>query len=260
MASPAKTGSSGQLEIRIDRKAFRDVRTGKARVVLQGIRFSVRRGEFVALVGPSGCGKTTLLHIVAGLDRDYEGNIDRAGGNCARRLGYMFQNPRLLPWLSVRANIALVLDDPALHAGRIDALIRAMGLEEFGHFHPNRLSVGMQRRAALARAFVVEPDLLLMDEPFVSLDAPTANQLRQLLLEVWDANRSTVLFVTHDLYEATMLADRILFLSGAPAGIVGEVAVEVPRAMRKEEPAVHDRFRELRQLFDDLYGGGRQAG
>jgi NitT/TauT family transport system ATP-binding protein len=260
MTANGKTGSGGQLDVRIDRKAFSDVGTGKARVVLQGIRFSIRRGEFVALVGPSGCGKTTLLHIVAGLDRDYEGNIGRAGGHCARRLGYMFQNPRLLPWLSVRANIALVLDDPARHARRIDGMIRAMGLEEFGHFHPNRLSVGMQRRAALARAFVVEPDLLLMDEPFVSLDAPTANQLRQLLLEVWDANRSTVLFVTHDLYEATMLADRILFISSAPARVVGEVDVEIPRAMRKAETAVNDRFRELKKRFDDLYGGGRLAG
>lgn len=260
MAGNAQTGGHGELDVRIDRKTFADPGTQKERVVLEGIRLAVRRGEFVALVGPSGCGKTTLLHIVAGLDRDYEGNIHRAGRDCARRLGYMFQNPRLLPWLSVRRNIALVLDDPARHAARIDAMIRSMGLEEFGHFHPNRLSVGMQRRAALARAFVVEPDLLLMDEPFVSLDVPTANQLRLLLLEIWDANRSTVLFVTHDLYEATMLADRILFMSGSPSRVIGEVDVDVPRAMRRVEDAVNNRFRDLKRLFENLYGARSAAG
>jgi ABC-type nitrate/sulfonate/bicarbonate transport system ATPase subunit len=259
MRVTGQAGGSGALDVRIDRKSFSDVGSGMDRVVLEDIRFAIRAGEFVALVGPSGCGKTTLLHIVAGLDRDYEGDIrwPDAGRGGAQRLGYMFQNPRLLPWLSVRANIALVLADPARHGDRIDAMIRAMGLEEFSHFHPNRLSVGMQRRAALARAFVVEPRLLVMDEPFVSLDLPTANQLRQLLLKVWDANRSTVIVVTHDLYEATTLADRILFLSTSPARIIGEVDVGLSRGRRTIETSVNDRYLDLKRLFDALYGADR---
>jgi NitT/TauT family transport system ATP-binding protein len=250
------------LEIQIDRKRFVDLGSGTERVVLHDIHFTVETGTFVALVGPSGCGKSTLLHIVAGLDQDYQGRIQwpatKQGGE--PRLGYVFQNPRLLPWLSVRDNIALVLDTPPHHTDRIDAILEAMGLAQFGDFHPNRLSVGMQRRAALARAFVLEPHLLLMDEPFVSLDVPTANQLRQLLLTVWSTHRSTVIFVTHDLHEATMLADQILFMSTPPAAIIAEVVVGIPRHERSLEAAVDERYRELKTLFDSLYlGGDRQA-
>ena len=133
-------------------------------------------------------------------------------------MGYCFQNPRLLPWLTLRGNIDLVLDDPAARAAAVDTLLTTMGLAAVGHFPANRLSVGMQRRAALARAFAVQPRLLLMDEPFVSLDAPTAGQLRGLLLDLCERQRPTVIFVTHDLYEATLLADRLLFLSARPPG------------------------------------------
>jgi ABC-type nitrate/sulfonate/bicarbonate transport system ATPase subunit len=243
------------IDVRIDRKRFHDVESGRDRLVLDHIDFSLAPGEFVALIGPSGCGKSTLLQIVAGLDPEFEGRIrwPHLAGLGQPRLGYVFQNPRLLPWLNVRDNIALVLEHPADHTDRIDALIAAMGLAEFSRFHANRLSVGMQRRAALARAFVVEPRLLLMDEPFVSLDTPTADQLRGLLLDVWGARRSNVLFVTHDLREATMLSDRILFLSTPPARIVAEEVVGVPRAQRAHEAAVTARHEELKKLFEELY-------
>lgn len=252
-ADPPRTRA---LDIRIDRKRFADPSSGIERLVLADVRLELFHGEFVAVIGPSGCGKSTLLHLIAGLDPAFDGQIrwsDTATGT-PPRLGYVFQNPRLLPWLDVRANVVIGLEDPSGHTARVDELLAAMDLAEFGHFHPNRLSLGMQRRAALARAFVIEPHLLLMDEPFVSLDAPTADQLRRLLLEVWGRQRSTVLFVTHDLREATLLADRILFLSACPARLVEEVQVEIPRTDRFDEARVAERYAELKLGFDRLYG------
>jgi NitT/TauT family transport system ATP-binding protein len=244
------------LEVRIEAKRFADPSSGVERLILTDVRFDLSQGEFVAVIGPSGCGKSTLLHLVAGLDRHFDGRVHWASSAAGTqpRLGYVFQNPRLLPWLKVRANVGVGLEHPSRQLERIDTMLAAMGLAEFGHFHPKRLSVGMQRRAALARAFVIEPHLLLMDEPFVSLDAPTADQLRRLLLEVWGRQRSTVLFVTHDLREATLLADRILFLSACPATLVEEVRVGIPRAERFDEARVAERYAELRLGFDRLYG------
>ena len=148
------------VEVRIDRKAYADPATGRERLILDRVGFTLHPGEFVALVGPSGCGKSTLLQIIAGLDHAFTGLIQWPGTSDGRHpsLGYCFQNPRLLPWLSLRANIDLVLDDPAAQAPRIDGLLRTIGLTEVGHFPANRLSVGMQRRAALARAFAPSPN------------------------------------------------------------------------------------------------------
>ncbi|HYN78438.1 MAG TPA: ABC transporter ATP-binding protein [Lamprocystis sp. (in: g-proteobacteria)] len=249
------------VEVRIDRKAFADPATGRERLILDHVAFALRPAEFVALVGPSGCGKSTLLQIVAGLDPAFAGAIHWPGTSDGRHpsLGYCFQNPRLLPWLSLRANIDLVLDDPVAQAPRVDGLLRTMGLTEVGHFPANRLSVGMQRRAALARAFAPAPRLLLMDEPFVSLDAPTATQLRGLLLDLCEAQRPTVIFVTHDLHEATLLADRVLFLCAPPARVIGTAQVGIPRERRRDQALVDARFVELKRFFQSLYGPLKQA-
>lgn len=239
------------LSVRIDAKAYPKA---PDKPVLQGVRFDIEPAEFVAVVGPSGCGKSTLLHIVAGLDTEFTGRVDWPECGRGHRLGYVFQNPRLLPWLTVRNNIRLVLDDPASGIGRIDDLLEAMELSSFADYHPNRISVGMQRRVGLARAFAVEPEVLLMDEPFVSLDLPTANLLRSLLLRVWSESGSRVLFITHDLYEATQLADRILFLSQSPARVVGEARVAITRSQRGDRVVVDTRYRALRRQFDEIYG------
>ena len=246
------------LAVRIDRKGFADPRTGRARLVLDCLELVVAPGELLALVGPSGCGKSTLLHLIAGLDQDFEGCIRWSDGT-APRLGYCFQSPRLLPWLSLRGNVDLVLEDPVAQAPRVDALLRRMGLGEVGHFPANRLSVGMQRRAALARAFALDPEILLMDEPFVSLDAPTAEQLRRLLLELCAQQHPAVCFVTHDLREATLLADRILFLSSPPTRVIGTARVEIPREQRLDSDRVAARHAELQGLFQTLYGGSAAA-
>ena len=260
-AGDAEDAARPLVEIRIDRKAFADPTTGRERLVLDRVAFTLRPTEFVAVVGPSGCGKSTLLHLIAGLDRDFTGRIQWPGEADGQRpsLGYCFQNPRLLPWLSLRGNIELVLDDPKACAAQVTGLLRTMGLAAVEHFPSNRLSVGMQRRAALARAFAVAPRLLLMDEPFVSLDAPTAGQLRGLLLDRWAAVRPTIIFVTHDLHEATALADRVLFLSSPPTRIVGAVTVGIPRAQRRTAALVDRRYGELKELFQTLYKGDAAA-
>jgi len=225
------------LDIDITRKRYPD-RGGRAHVALAGLRLHARPGEFVCVVGPSGCGKSTLLNVVGGLDRDVEGRVRLDGVAPGEGVGFMFQEPRLMPWLTVLDNVLLV-------AGRSDAahvcareLLAAMELGDVMDAYPGRLSGGMQRRVALARAFVIEPQLLLMDEPFVSLDVPTANRLRAMLVGLWQRCRSTVLFVTHDLREALALGDRVCFLSGAPGRVVLELDVSLARPRMPDDAAV----------------------
>ncbi|MGC8469213.1 MAG: ABC transporter ATP-binding protein, partial [Acetobacteraceae bacterium] len=157
----------------------------RAAAVLERIEFAVGGGEFCVLLGPSGCGKTTLLNIIAGLDRDFEGEVRIPGAVAGRaRAGCVFQTPRLLPWLTVADNLRLVLPPEADERAAL-ALLEAMELGPVRDLYPNRLSGGMQRRVALARAFAIRPPLLLLDEPFVSLDGPTADRLRGLLVDLW---------------------------------------------------------------------------
>lgn len=219
-----------EIVVAIAEKRFPDP-TGRQppRLVLHDLSFRLRAGEFVAIVGPSGCGKTTLLNIVAGLDRDFVGRVEPDPGTA--RIGYVFQNARLLPWRSVRDNIAIVLPGHA-EAGRVDAILKEVGLFDARDAFASRLSAGMSRRAAIARALVIEPDLLLMDEPFVSLDESMAERLRQMLLDVLRARPTSVLFVTHDVREAILLADRVLLLSPAPGHLVADIPVSLPREKR----------------------------
>ena len=200
-------------EVQIERKQFADA------LVLQDIGFTITPDSFTALVGPSGAGKSTLLNIVSGLDDDFAGRLDWTNGRPGR-IGYVFQEPRLMPWLSARRNIELVVSDPAAARGRVDHLLERVGLADRGHAFPGELSGGMQRRVALARAMAIEPDVLLLDEPFSSLDEPTADSLRQLLVGLWREQGNAVLLVTHNLREALALADRVLFLSRDPARVV----------------------------------------
>jgi NitT/TauT family transport system ATP-binding protein len=210
-------------------------------------KLSLVSGEFVCLVGSSGCGKTTLLNIIANLDHDYDGDILVDHQHKTPKIGYIFQNPRLLPWRTVRENIELALDDKP-PASAIDALLEIMQLTQHQHVYADRLSLGMSRRVSIIRAFAVNPDILLMDEPFVSLDPPSARQVREHLLQLWQKRPHTVLFVTHDLREAITLADRLIFLSSMPMQIISEVTVPIPRSQRDNEQAVES-FRQ--QLLND---------
>ena len=224
------------VEIDIARKQYPGRGDGSGLVALQDMRLSVGEGELVCVVGPSGCGKTTLLNIVSGLDGGFDGKVTVAGSapGDGPPVGYMFQSPRLMPWLSVRDNVRLVQDGDGAGDGLADELLGRMGLGDFLDAYPGALSGGMQRRAALARAFVTEPRLLLLDEPFLSLDAPVANRLRMLLLDMWRSRPTTVIFITHDLREALFLADRIVFMSPSPGANVLDLPVEMDRPREAE--------------------------
>jgi NitT/TauT family transport system ATP-binding protein len=237
------------LAIDVRSKRFPGVGDAPPVLALENIRLTVRAGEFVCLLGPSGCGKTTLLNIVAGLDTDFAGTISRPVDvrRNAPVIGYVFQKPRLLPWRTVKENVELVLSPAQRQSGIVDELLAITGLAEFHHTYPERLSVGMARRVALVRAFAVEPNLLLLDEPFVSLDESTAERLRALLVDIWTRRPTTVLFVSHDTREVLQLADRIVLLTSAPGRIKAVIPVDLSRAERSD-PARLDALR--RTLLD----------
>jgi ABC-type nitrate/sulfonate/bicarbonate transport system ATPase subunit len=220
--SPA--GVRNRLDVGIKQKCFRAASGGTLQV-LGELAFSLGAGEVAALVGPSGCGKTTLLRIIAGLDRDFEGSVALPAHGT---LGMVFQEPRLLPWRTVEQNVRLVA--PVATDASLAALFETLGLAAHRDHYPGELSLGLARRVALARAFAVEPDLLLLDEPFVSLDDALAARLREELAELVNRRPVTTLLVTHDVDEAIGLADRLLLLSASPARVVADVPVTRPRA------------------------------
>ncbi|MGA9366488.1 MAG: ABC transporter ATP-binding protein [Steroidobacteraceae bacterium] len=244
----------------IREKRYRRPRGAQSHVALTGLSLQVAPGEFVAVVGPSGCGKTTLLNIVAGLDRAFAGDVSlapRPDGQPAR-VGYVFQEPRLLPWRTVYENIALVLP-PQRADAVVEDMLQAVGLAKAQDLYPPQLSVGMSRRVAIARAFAIEPDLLLMDEPFVSLDHDTVEQLRDLLLKLWHARPTTVLFVTHDMREALVLADRLVLLSGTPGHVVADVPVDLGRDHRHSSAEIERLRDEILRRHRELIGAAAAA-
>jgi NitT/TauT family transport system ATP-binding protein len=216
-AHPA--GECGPLEVRIARKSFARTLGGPLEV-LRDIAFTLPRGEVAAFVGPSGCGKTTMLRIIAGLDRDYEGTVaPRLDG----AIGMVFQEPRLLPWRTVEENVRLVAPDAS--EAKLSALFDTLELAPHRWHYPGQLSLGLARRAALARAFAVDASLLILDEPFVSLDEALAARLRGELIKLIDSRPVTTLLVTHDVEEAIGLADRLFLLSAGPARILAELPI-----------------------------------
>lgn len=228
--------------------------------VLEEVDLTVEPGEFVALLGPSGCGKSTLLRLVAGLDLPWQGIVSAngeavAGPDPSRVV--VFQDPTLYPWRTVRRNVGLGLEaqrraqraktnpgDTARSADdRIDAALDLVGLGEFASAFPHQLSGGMAQRAALARALVNDPSLLILDEPFGKLDSLTRLRMQGELVRLWQAARFSVLFVTHDVEEALYLADRVIVFSGRPARIVAQVRNDAARPRHRDDP----RFVALRR-------------
>jgi NitT/TauT family transport system ATP-binding protein len=201
---------------------------GTRLTAIRNLTLDLEPESMTVLMGPSGCGKTTLLRAVAGLDDDYTGEIDMPPH---ARLGFMFQEPRLLPWRTVRQNIELVAA-PDFTAEALDSLAEAVGVAEMLPRYPQELSLGLARRAALARAFSTEPDLLLLDEPFVSLDERTADRLRRLLLDVWSARPTTAVMVTHNPREALQLADKLVVMAPRPTHVLAVESIDVPQAER----------------------------
>lgn len=235
---------SSAVLIEIAGKSWPPLAGRPRQAVLGPISLRIERGSFVVITGPSGCGKSTLLNVIAGLDRDVTGEITFDPPDPA--LAYVFQSPRLLPWRTVEENIALALPEGDARLARIPELLAQVGLAEAADVYPERLSLGMQRRAALARGFVGDPDVLLMDEPFVSLDDPNAQALRRLLVDLWQRRPTTVLFVTHDRQEAVMLGTRILRLGNTPATVIEDTSVRLSREARGDADAV---LEEQRRIF-----------
>ena len=217
-----------RLDVDIRSKAFESV-SGKRHEVLADISFSLAAGEVAVFVGPSGCGKSTLLRILAGLDHDFEGTVVRPQ---QAKLGMVFQEPRLLPWRSVDDNVRLAA--PLADEVVLAKLFGILELTAHRTHFPGELSLGLARRVALARAFAVDPDFLILDEPFASLDKALAARLRDQIATLI-ANRSAMtLLVTHELDDAVRLGDRLFFLSARPARILRVVPIATPRAKRSE--------------------------
>jgi NitT/TauT family transport system ATP-binding protein len=242
------------IELRHAGKTFATGR-GRTLVALQDMSLEVARGEFVAILGPSGCGKSTVLRLVAALEQADSGSvaIHRAAPAAlaaAHRLGVAFQDHALLPWLDVESNVSLPyrIAGRAVDSARVRALVELVGLKGFEGSRPKQLSGGMRQRAAIARALVLEPEVLLLDEPFGALDAVTRRQINVELQRVWSEQRISTLLVTHDVGEALFLADRVVVMSGRPGRVVK--ILQVPFA-RPRHPDVM-RTEEFHRLADEL--------
>lgn len=220
---------------------------GNKITALDNLSFEVKDREFLCLLGPSGCGKTTLLRIIAGLDTPTGGSIRWENGTKSHDTGFVFQENALLPWRTVEKNISFGLEmqkKPAEEKKeKVSKLIDMMKLKGFETSYPKELSGGMQKRVSIARALATDPDLLLMDEPFVSLDAQTRNVLQQELLRVWKETKKTIIFITHNVDEAVFLADRVIILTQRPSKIKSEATIDLKRPRDRTDAE----FTELRK-------------
>jgi NitT/TauT family transport system ATP-binding protein len=227
---------------------------------VRDVTLDVAPGEFVSVVGPTGCGKSTLLNVAAGLLDPSAGTVDVFGVRLAginRRAGYMFQTEALMPWRTARANVMAGLEfrgasiDEA--GARADEWLKRVGLGGFGDRYPHQLSGGMRKRTALAQTLVLDPDIILMDEPFSALDVQTRQLMENEVLELWAAKRKAVLFITHDLDEAIAMSDRVVVLSAGPASHpIGEFVIDLPRPRDVAEVRVTPRFIELHKAIWDV--------
>ena len=213
------------LTVRNVRKSFGQLE------VLADISFEVEEGNFACIVGESGCGKTTLLKIIAGIERADEGEILYNGEPIRNEdIGYVFQDDRLLPWRTALENVLFALEMRGIKDGSVaEKYLELVGLKGFENYYPHQLSGGMRQRIGICRALAVNPKILLMDEPFASLDAQTRNRMQVELLKIWDKDRKTVIFVTHSIDEAVFLADEVVVLSKRPAKVIDVVRIEMER-------------------------------
>lgn len=227
-------------------KRFEHKVTRQSIVALEEVGLSVAPGEFLSIVGPSGCGKTTLLRIFAGLLPATSGSVLYDGVTVtgpSSKMGFVFQADNLMPWRKVRDNIGLgpeLQGEPKRqYLPRVEALLELVGLSGFGDYYPHQLSGGMRQRVNLARALAIEPDVLLMDEPFAALDAQTREIMQDELLRIWRETHNTVIFITHQIDEALFLADRLMIMSARPGRVqeILPVDIERPRALEiKRDP------------------------
>jgi NitT/TauT family transport system ATP-binding protein len=231
--APSEPATEPVLELRGVAKRF-----ASGLEALGGVDLVANRGEFLSLLGPSGCGKSTLLRIVAGLSEPTAGTCRlNIASHTAGRIGFVFQDPTLMPWSTVMGNVELPFRLAgrvrAQHRDRISSALNAVGLAGFEKTYPHQLSGGMRMRVSIARALVTEPDLLLLDEPFAALDEITRLALNDDLLRLWEAQRPTILFVTHSVFESAYLSTRIVVLTSRPGRIVADLPVALPQPRQR---------------------------
>ena len=236
-----------QINIEIKKKIFplKTQNKQSQNLIFKNLNFTIKKGQFVSFFGPSGCGKTTLLNIISGLDKDFDGSVQTYKDATNSNISYMFQAPRLFPWLTAIENIKYPINKRKNCEKIAFELIKKIGLEKYKNQYPNKLSGGMQRRIALARAFAPNPDILLLDEPFISIDKKVSNLLRKLLVKLWKKNKPIIIFVTHDLDEAIELADRICFLSNLPSKILLDYEINLRRPRNQDSK----NFKTLKRLL-----------
>lgn len=238
---------------------------------VEGVTLTVAEGEFVSVVGPTGCGKSTLLNVTAGLLVPSRGEVRIFGAPLAginTRAGYMFQADSLMPWRTALGNVMAGLEfrgtPPAEARALAEEWLRRVGLGTFGDRYPHQMSGGMRKRASLAQVLVLDPDIILMDEPFSALDIQTRQLMENEVLALWQAKRKAVLFITHDLDEAIAMSDRVVVMSAGPASRpIGEFAIDIPRPRDVAEVKMTPRFLELHAaiwgvLRDEVLKGYQQ--
>lgn len=254
--STAETDSNGMLELRNIVKSFEKPGQGRF-LVLDEIDVDVEKGSFVSLLGPSGCGKSTLMNVIAGLVEQESGTMRRDGEDVTPSdlsLGYIFQEPRLLDWKTVAENIEFALEARGVPESKWDKRVahylEMVGLADDSDNYPTRLSGGMKQRVAIARALATEPEILLMDEPFSSLDEITARDLRQELLDIWNDQEKTIIFVTHDINEAVFLSDYI-YMMNTDGKMFARRDIGIDRPRNYDDPEIAKREAELYREFHE---------
>ncbi len=248
------------FQIKIKEKIFHNKHDKNKTSVLKNIDISIKPKEFVCIVGPSGCGKTTLMNMIGGLiDTEKQVVQSTSKENIeVEKFGYVFQTSRLLPWLTVKENVELVCetDSSNFNSDSVDFLLECFGLKDFLNFYPKTISGGMRRKVALARALINKPKVLLMDEPFVSLDQPTSESLYDVLVKYRKNNPITVIFITHVLKEAILLGDRILFFSKKPGTVVFDYKVKsIMKPLTLDNKSVDSEYKKLKRKYPQLLEG-----
>ena len=255
-----------KTEIKIDNVSmiFQDKKGGEPVTALKNVSLDIKEGEFISLLGPSGCGKTTLLRIIADLLQPSEGTVTVRGETTRdirlqKKYGIVFQNPVLYDWRTVRRNVCMPMELLGMkkpeRTSQVSKMLDLVGLSEFGQNYPYELSGGMQQRVGIARALAINPEILLMDEPFSALDEFTREKLHIDLLKIWRKTNKTVVFVTHNISEAVFLSDRVVVLSPHPGRVSAVIDINIPRPRdmeSKQTPEFYDYITKIRNSFEGV--------